>query len=176
MCKKLYTWTFVYFFKVFVFVEKPLAFVVLFGDFRKRFSVSRDSVFRCECLPPVFLSGLCVRLKKPATTESKQTNFFSFIRKSGSGYFGSGFPFVGARKSLGKTSMECSQLLDIRFLSVRLEFPRYPRVCAFPLLDTFLFTLPLLDSACLPRFPCSLFHCFPSRYCRPALLLSLSVF
>jgi len=46
----------------------------------------------------------------------------------------------------------------------------------FPCSALFLFTLPLLDSACLPRFPCSLFHCFPSRYCRPALLLSLSVF
>lgn len=170
-----------------------LWFYFFWMTFKKRFSVfsrNLDWLIVCVCLRFLF-SGLCVRLKKPATTESKQTNFFSFIRKSVGGYFGSGLPLVGVRKASGKTSMECSQLLDIRFLSDRPRIFTLSVRLRFPLLEVFWFVY--MAPAWLLRLPLYyfsffLFFSFFSLflffflalsslsqpylfYCRPALLL-----
>lgn len=189
-------WIFVCFFKTFQDVEKIFTFAMIlffWMTFKKRFSVfsrNLDWLIVCVCLRFLF-SGLCVRLKKPATTESKQTNFFSFIRKSVGGYFGSGLPLVGVRKSVGKNLDGVFPAAGYPlFIRSPPEFSHYPCVCAFPCSKFFgLFTWPLLDSSGCPciisRFSCfscfSRFSCFFLAlsslsqpylfYCRPALLL-----
>lgn len=185
------------FFKTFQDVEKIFTFAMIlffWMTFKKRFSVfsrNLDWLIVCVCLRFLF-SGLCVRLKKPATTESKQTNFFSFIRKSVGGYFGSGLPLVGVRKSVGKNLDGVFPAAGYPlFIRSPPEFSHYPCVCAFPCSKFFLFVY--MAPAWLLRLPLYyfsffLFFSFFSLflffflalsslsqpylfYCRPALLL-----